>query len=237
MSWNVSSLCKSLLLAFPEQLPCTYLIAERFFTPFTSYATRSMMFVIAFDRYMRIKHLQDYQIKFTTFWYRVMLGIYIASVFCVGLNYMLSNVFNQPEWIPRLNTPLNVIGLIIILIFYTKSYIILKQHVQSSRNLSTTNQDLVKITKFYLVFYLISNLLIFGTSYVSGRVIPQNEKLTKEDTAVIFFLANNLNNTLTGITTSLVTMKINRATKAKLSTYINNIRSHLQSNQGVLPQI
>ena len=239
MLMNVSSLCRSLLIAFPEKLPCAYLIAERMFSPFTSYATRYMTCVLAVDRYMRIKYLQDYQVKFSTFWYRMVLGIYITSVLFISLCYLLPNMFNQPEWIPRLTAPLNVIGLIIFLTFYTKSYIILKQHMESSRNLSTTNQDLVKITRFYLIFYIISNLLVLGTSFASSQINSQNGKLMKQDTAVLFLLANNLNNILTGIVTSLSTLIINRATKAKLSTYINSVRRHLRPYQWnqVLPRV
>lgn len=213
------------MIAFPENLPCAYLIADAMFSLFSSYGTRYV------DRYMRIKHLQEYHVKFSTFWYRVTLGSYLTSVFWVSLCHFLSNMFNQLQWIPRQITPLNVIGLIIFLTLYTKSYIKLKQHVEASRNLSTTNQDLTKITKFYLIFYLISNLLIMCISFASSLTKSQNEKPMKQDTSLAFLLASRLNIIITGIVTSLATLIINRAIKSKLSTYINGVRRHLRPNQ------
>ncbi|XP_066912032.1 uncharacterized protein [Clytia hemisphaerica] len=232
---NISSFCKlPQLVTIPENLPCAYLIAELILTSFSGYGTRYMTCVIAVDRYMRIKYLQNYQVIFSTFWYRVTLGSYLMSVFCICSFHLLSNLSNQPQWIPRVITPLNFIALIIFLTLYIKSYIKLKQHMEESRNLSTTNQDLVKITKFYLIFYLISNLLIMCTSFATSLTKSQNEKRLKQDTTLAFLLANRLNNILTGIVTSLSTLIINRATRAKLSTYTNNIRRRFQLNQ-VLP--
>lgn len=231
MSMNVSSLCKTILIAFPDALPCTYLTAERMFSPFTTYATRYITCLIAVDRYMRVKHLQDYHIKFTSFWYRVMLGSYLTSVFSASACHLLSDMYNQPQWIPRLVTPLNIVVLIIFLVLYTKSYIKLRQHVKQSRNISTTNRDLAEITKFYLVFYLISHFLVICTSFVFSAIKSRNEKLMKQDMTILFLLAITLNNMSTGIVTSISTLIINRATKAKLLTYINTIRCHLRPNQ------
>ena len=224
---NFSTMCRSLMIAIPESLPCAYLIAERFYGPLTTYATRYMILVIAVDRYMRIKHLQDYQVNFTRFRYRVMLGVYVLSVLYTALSYGISNAYNQSKWILRITTPVNVIGLILFITFYLKSVIMLKQHMRSNRSLSNTNHDILKITKFYFILYSISSVSILITAYISSIVNSQNEKLLREDNVVIFLMLNNLNATLTGIATSLATLKINRTIKAKLSTWIERISQSL----------
>ena len=196
------------------------------FTPFTMYGTRYTICVIAIDRYMRIKHLQEYQAKFTVFWYRVMLASYALAVLFPSLTIVLSQVFEEPGWIPKLTVPINVIAFVLFVTLYTKSVIKLKQHTRSNQNLSNTETDIVKITKFYFILYLTSNLLLVAYN-ITSLMTKMNDEHYRKTKKLVFHVLNNLNPTLVGIINSFAIMKINRPIKQKLLSFTNRVIPHI----------
>ena len=217
---NLTTFYKLPIIAISERLPCQYLIAERFISPFTIYGTRYIICVIAIDRFMRIKFHQDYQQKFTTFWYNFTLSVYLAFVLYQSAVAFFFFINNDSKSIPKYSVPLNIIVFSLFIGLYIKSFIILKQHTTFSRNVRSTNADIIKITKFYFILYVVSTGILFAVNISHWVYKPTFQQSFNSPSKVIDYAILDLNPTLVGIINAIANMKINRKMNEKIKSLI-----------------
>ena len=204
------------MLINPAEVSCHYLISERFFSPFTTFGSRYIICVIAFDRFMRIKYLQDYEIKFAKSWYRLVLFTFYLSVLYQTFVPSVLHIFYGIKSTVRFGLPVNIIVFLLAAGLYIESFCLLNQYKKSQQSISNTNSDIAKITKFYFLLYLISStcLLCLSISNWFGKTRFGGQWDTTNKLIVLATL--NIIPNLTGIINAVVILAINRAIKKRL---------------------
>lgn len=226
----LSTFYKYPMIILPAKVSCYYLISERFFSPFTTFGSRYIICVIAFDRFMRIKHLQEYETKFPKSWYRFLLFIFYISVLyqtCVPSILNIFYVGNRSTF--PLALPVNIIVFLLSTLLYTKSFYILNGYKKSNKSVSRTNSDITKITKFYFVLYMISSTCLLSVSIYNwfGKTRFGNQFDTTNEIIILVIL--NVIQNLTGIINAVVILVINRPIKRKL--LLLKIKIHQDENE------
>ena len=142
---------------------------------------------------------------------------------------MIGYVYLGLASVSKFNTPLNLVAFVVFLVAYIKSFTILNKHRGTSRNISSTNNDIMKITKFYFTLYLISHGPLFAISVFNlidkFRIM---EKFQKEN-QLIFLEVTSLSSNLVGIINALIVLKMNRGIKVKILNWFSRIQNQVSN--------
>ena len=139
-----------------EKTSCRTLSWTYFLSLLSIYASNYLFALTGFDRFLRIKYLEDYNQYFTCRRFRVIMAWY---VFLTILQSGIGAYFNSKHHIGYASSyvmPINIIVVIITILFYALSIYKLRQLRKTNQAISDATKSVLKVTKIYLYLFVCS---------------------------------------------------------------------------------
>ena len=189
-------------------IPCFVFVIIQYLKLFSIMNTAP--FAIVIDRYIRIKHLNNYDQVLTRTRFQILFIGYliftvITTVLIQSFNYFLGYGSAKIFFIPIMT-----LGGIFITTLYILSVLKLSRHAREKQNISNSTKMITRATKIYFF------LTVFGMTYtilvnqVLGKFILNNYR--ELFAATLKIVAFNLS-TILGVLNALVLIKLNRKMK------------------------
>uniref|UniRef100_A0A7M5V6U4 G-protein coupled receptors family 1 profile domain-containing protein n=2 Tax=Clytia hemisphaerica TaxID=252671 RepID=A0A7M5V6U4_9CNID len=232
---SLITLYKIPMVVVPNHITCSYLVAERFLSPFTRFASTSLVCLIGIDCLCRVKYLQDYQTKFTSLRFHILLFIFSETIIYQSLIHFVFNAFYNNNKTSLYTHPVNSGVLTIFLVSYLASFKILNRHQRSTTvqrsNSLRSNRDIMKVSKSYFFLYLISYGFLFALyvarvwilADIMEQLIRGNLVLYIEVCASIYLINAIIN--------GIVVLRINRPTKRRIRRLGTRLRSRISGSR------
>ena len=146
------------IMLLANKSSCFLYYALNYLVFFAMYNSFAMVVVVAIDRLMHVRYLQNYSRVFTSLRFKLTIGVFMILALYQSCATTYSNIAEGPRKGGKYTIQLNVIFFFAIIFFYTSSLVILKKHSQSSvvTNLSNSTRNILKITGLYFYFYIIN---------------------------------------------------------------------------------
>ena len=157
----------------PYQTECVYHYILRSMLHWTLFSSSFMIPVTAIDRYIHIKHHNNYATVFSPLRFKIALVLYficsiiqsIVATVVVSLKGFYADL--------KYTMPLNFIFFVAIVFLHLRSIHLLKKYSMAS-SISSSKRNIVKIASMYFYFYLCSVLIIlihpFVTSWLRNSI-------------------------------------------------------------------
>ena len=107
-----------------------------------------------FDRFLRIKYLEEYSNVFSKKRFYTVLSTYL---FICLFQFIITGFLDSQAYIGytfQFTFPINVIVMILIIVFYVLSMIYLRRYQRTNQNISEATKSVMKITVVYLYLFI-----------------------------------------------------------------------------------
>ena len=176
-----------------------------------SFSSMHLYALTGFDRFLRIKYLEEYTNVFTKKRFRVVLTSYLALVLFQTVLTVSLNSTNFIGYAFYYTFPINCFVLVFVTLFYTISILKLRRYKRSNESLSEATQMIMNITGVYLYLFI-----IYVGFFIILQVLIKKVELT-EGQIIAFRNAQGVSSSVVGIINALAFLKINRPTSMTIS--------------------
>lgn len=146
-----------MLVVFNNIIDCAEKFISAFLISVFKYTSFTIVCLIVFDRYLRIRHPNRYELIFEKKPFLISLVITISIDILQAFLFCISHMYFQVVY---LTYPINVISIITVLGLHKKSVTLLKQHKLRTQRFSTVSIDVSIFAKRYL--YSLLSYCVFG---------------------------------------------------------------------------
>ena len=173
-----------------------------------------------FDRYMRIKYLEEYENKFSKKrFYIVLIGYLFTCLFQAIMTGILNSSHNI-GYASYYTYPISAFILIAIIVFYILSVLKLREYQRTNEHVSDQTQSMIRLTIIYLY------LFIFNVGMI---VLIHSISQIKSGTSVL--------PSIIGIMNAIAFMKVNPPSKNLISEYTVKLYIYFCAVSQVNPDI
>ena len=201
----------------PRQTGCTFNYVLACMLKFSIHSSRMMVPITAIDRYIHIKHHAEYALIFTPLRFKFIHVLYfICTLYQSSITTVIVLV-NGTYPSLKYTIPLSCAVVLLTVFLYLKSINLLKQHVNTTTNLTSSKRSIVKITSLYFYGYLFNIAILLAQPFLAKIVIQISGANSSASSVqrVIFHVTP----TLIAIVNALAFLWINRKCRALLRSF------------------
>eukprot|EP00111_Clytia_hemisphaerica_P024754 TCONS_00072947-protein len=141
------------MLAY-EEIDCVILLVVHGIVNLSIFCCFSIIVLIGFDRLLRILYLNDYSLVFSEGRYKVSLIVAAVSTVIQSILIFIGFYMFGYGYATMFSLPINVIGLVFMIICYCMSISKLKEMNERSRQISNTDRSVVRIASLHLAMFV-----------------------------------------------------------------------------------
>lgn len=210
------------LFLYPTDTLCAYIIVLRLVSTTTSHASSMFIGLISIDRFMHVRFLQNYSTVFNAFRYKISIFVFfIVVTIQASISFIIPVFYGKKHTVYLL--PINISIFTIMIIMYLKTLIILKKHKKLRREISSENQNITRITKFYFYLYLSSQAFLLLAYQIVSKlnigVADQKAIKSKGNLQFATVLVSQMT-IIVGIVNAFAILSINRKIKENITSII-----------------
>ena len=202
---SIVCISRGVVALYVNTVSCTVLKWGYYLLLLSVYASGYLFSLVGLDRYLKIKYLEEYEVKFTNKKFIICLVWYIVLVVAQATVGAVCNWDNYIGYAGKYTTPLNLIEVFVSIFLFVVSTVKLFKYKRSNPSISVTLKSHIKYTNIYMVLFFITQgysvfyqiILNISTLNSTQVIILQNfislvPSITGWINAIIFLCINGL---------------------------------------------
>lgn len=208
---SIVCISRGVIALYVNTVSCTVLKWGYYLLLLSIYASGYLFSLVGLDRYLKIKYLEEYEMKFTNKKLIICLIWYILLVVAQATVGAVFNWDNYIGYAGKYTTPLNLIEVFVSIFLFVLSTVKLSKYKRSNPSISVTLKSHIKYTSIYMVLFFITQ----GYSVFYQIIL---NILTLNSTLLFIILQNfiSLVPTITGWINAIIFLFINGSSRRYL---------------------